>query len=355
MDKVMKHIVDSLRTEWTTPDDAGMMYITREGGYQGKTYDIDDLFWHIGFPTSRIDLQVDIKELIGVDYLWCKLYYFTGNRNDALIHSWDHLVSIIKHEKRYLFLKMRQPENSSGGYNIDPADLLDEIMHELRILKLERVLKQGMNVYRCRIHKKTENFSTSEQLGPPKPEKARSSRMNPAGISLMYAASNKDTAFAETANPTKENVGKIATIADFELLRDIRILDLTELPDIPSLYDDANRHKRDGITFLHSFMMDITKPVTKDGSEHLDYFPPQVVSEYIRHVYKDGNGNGVEGIAYTSAVDQAGKNDALFNQPGKNYALFLKQDDCCDDRSQAKGKAVLLRKDLLKRQALPTG
>ncbi len=124
----------------------------------------------------------------------------------------------------------------------------------------------------------------------------------------------------------------MATIAPFEALRNLRLLDLTDIPQIPSIYDAHKRGLRDGIKFLKGFLKDITQPVSKDGSEHIEFCPTQVVAEYLRFIYKDHAGNRLDGILYPSTrVTQ-----------GVCVALFLKDVDCCDDSSDAKNKSLLL-------------
>lgn len=54
--------------------------------------------------------------------------------------------------------------------------------------------------------------------------------------------------------------------------------------------------------------------------EHLDYYPTQVFSEYLRHIYRDKSGNAILGILYPSSV----------HKTGKSLVLFIEKDSICD-------------------------
>ena len=141
-------------------------------------------------------------------------------------------------------------------------------------------------------------------------EKASAGRMNPAGISYLYLAFDQQTALAEIHMVQSDQ----SAIGQFEVLRDLQILNLTKLPDLPSIFDDNRRDEREGQYFLKSFIEEISKPVTKDGSEHIDYVPSQVVSEYFALVFHTADKGRViwMGLFIPSAVHSGGRNLVLF-------------------------------------------
>ena len=63
--------------------------------------------------------------------------------------------------------------------------------------------------------------------------------MNPAGIPYLYAALDKTTARREIGVMKRTN--KSVFTAIFALTRPLLVLDLTELPPLPSLFDIANK------------------------------------------------------------------------------------------------------------------
>lgn len=132
--------------------------------------------------------------------------------------------------------------------------------------------------------------------------------MNPAGISYLYLAFSQETSLAEIQyNSTQE-----AGIGQFELSRDLNILDLTELPALPSIFDDSRRDEREELVFIKKFISEIKKPVKKDGSEHIEYVPSQIVSEYFAIIFQRKDGTKLDGIKYPSAILQRGVNLVLF-------------------------------------------
>ena len=134
-------------------------------------------------------------------------------------------------------------------------------------------------------------------------------RMNPAGISYFYCALQSGTAIAETV-PSPPVTAAVAT---FETTREISVLNLCELPPLPSLFDSAKRTEYEWLMFLHGFVAEISEPVRKDGREHIDYVPSQVVSEWFAQVFRPkGRKSRLDGLLYPSAVARGGKNLVLF-------------------------------------------
>lgn len=168
-------------------------------------------------------------------------------------------------------------------------------------------------LYRVRLTDSNSSLYTSfEELGPPPRENPGPGRMNPIGISYFYLSYEQETALAETVNrpPCMASIGKFCSKG--ELL----YLDLTELPSTPSIFDRSKAEEREGLLFLKSFVEAISKPTEKNGREHIEYLPSQVVSEYFAQVYRDPEDRPIDGIAYPSAVRPGGKNFVLFPRHG---------------------------------------
>jgi len=110
------------------------------------------------------------------------------------------------------------------------------------------------------------------------------------------------------------------SVAKFETARDAWVVDLTALPEFPSLFDEGRRHLRAPISFLRDFVEDLAKPIAKDGREHIEYVPTQIVTEYLRYVFRTETGHRVRGVIYQSAR----------NGGGKCCVLFFKNKHCCE-------------------------
>ena len=133
--------------------------------------------------------------------------------------------------------------------------------------------------------------------------------MNPVGIPYLYLAFEEQTALAETRVPQGQQV----TVSQWSPHRDLHVIDLTQHLRCPSIFSDK-RHKHEMVQFLYKFTDEISKPVAHDGSEHIEYVPTQVVSEYFAQAFKDAKSKRVDGLIYPSAVVQSGKNLVLFPQ-----------------------------------------
>jgi hypothetical protein len=101
-------------------------------------------------------------------------------------------------------------------------------------------------------------------------------------------------------------------VGAFTTKRELRILNLTELPTYPSIFDEEKRHISELLQFLNKFVREISKPVAKDGREHVEYVPSQVVCEYFAKVFRTEENESIDGIAYPSAIRPGGTNIVLF-------------------------------------------
>lgn len=234
-------------------------------------------------------------------------HWASSHQNEILSASWNNFVNVVKHDVRYFFSRIpNSKEFNSQWY--DPPQLLSIINHLANELNLVWTLPLGTSFYRVRVREEGADWILNQdQMGPPPAACAAAGRMNPAGISYLYLAFEQQTALAEVL----ERPPSGAAIAQFDAQRDLVILDLTNLPPLPSIFDDSCRDQREGLLFLSSFIEEISKPVRKDGREHVEYVPSQVVSEYFALSFQT-NSQPLDGIAYPSAVRPGGRNLVLF-------------------------------------------
>ena len=118
---------------------------------------------------------------------------------------------------------------------VDPAELLNVLEEILEALGLVRTLPKGTRFVRARKHPAKVSLHTADDLGPPPAEEAcLPNRMSPAGVPMFYGAIEEETSRAEIEFPDS---ALAATVATFETTRKISVVDLSELPDVPSLFD----------------------------------------------------------------------------------------------------------------------
>jgi RES domain-containing protein len=75
--------------------------------------------------------------------------------------------------------------------------------------------------------------------------------------------------------------------------------------------------------FIEDFVGSISSPAKKDGREHIDYVPSQVVSEFFAKAFRRASGEAIHGMVYPSAVKPGGRNVVLFPQLDDQRALIV--------------------------------
>lgn len=243
-----------------------------------------------------------------------------------MIYGWEDFVRTVKHKSRFFFSTISAP-NENVPTDHTPSEMLAEIGRAVSDLGLVRSWPVGSQLFRVRNREADAIWPLdATQLGPPSNEKAQAQRMNPAGISYFYLAKERETALAEVVREPHCQ----AAVALFRLCRDLWLLDLTQFPKFPSIFDRKHRAERELLLFLFAFTRQISEPVKKDGREHIDYVPSQVVSEYFAKIYRMADGNPLDGMAYESAVRPGGINIVLFppQQKSKSFSGLVEFSGC---------------------------
>ena len=240
------------------------------------------------------------------DVAWCERDWQIIKPGQALAVGWEEFSEAVKHETRFLFFTWkRDPYESTEPFEVRPDEILDELGKAIHRCRLVRRIRAGTHLFRVRGHKKGKRYSTPEELGPPPRQHAVSAgRMNAPGIVVMYGALEEETAFSEATGDYR-----FYSVAEFELLEDILVVDLTRVPQVPSIFE---KKPRESILFLRDFKKDVSRPITPDQKVHVEYTPTQVVSEYLRHRFLTSSGKAVSGVLYESSKVKRGTNAALF-------------------------------------------
>lgn len=284
-------------------------YESREGGYQAWHVDTYDLLLdNIGLELPNDDKDELLMALIGEvgDETWCEYDWLRLEEDRSLVFSWHDFCRTIKHNRRFFFHHLRRLEEFDPD-SCSALDLLHKVAEIAEEFSLIVDVAKGYRFYRARERKGKERHTTPASLGPPPPDAAtQSNRMNPPGISMLYGASSKKIAKLEVAS-------EAASIGVFEILRDARILDLTNIPPVPGFFTSADKRTILLLRFLHQFADLIVEPVTRDDRVHVDYIPTQVFTEFLRdHPFRKGR---IDGIKYKSSKSDQGSNIVLFSGP----------------------------------------
>lgn len=312
--EVVKIVDEVFRNRYTFyPDDSGLDLV-------GTLYDLTEADDHRVIETLE-------NSLIENDVYWPpdgehafydreRTYGYNEKGYEEHSYTWRQFRNAILHEQRF--------------FNKGALNRLNEIFDGLHLIRNEEnepavdwLIPGSENsvFYRARVSNDPLERSRilrdpANNLGPPPYKMRTAGRMNSSGIMTFYGAFDLKTCIAEL-RPT---VGETVAAAQFALNRRVLVLDTTGFSGKPeSIEIFAKTHiKRMRLwKFMTKFMSEIAQPCLPD-SEHLDYVPTQVVSEYLTHLHKLPRRyeRTIDGIIYRSAQNEDGKNIAIFGDAG---------------------------------------
>lgn len=340
IDDIMKLIIESIKTEYDNKKSNIRMW-DFEKNVWGDEYFIncEELIRKVDLNPRTNELVADISKALSFNGdQWSEKSSMNNSNEERDLINWIRFTIQIKHQVRYMFFKVKQIDiDSSESYpesyfRSEPFEILDVIGKYINDFNLKNLIEPfttRKSIFRVRFNKEDPNtpYSTAKELGPPDVNNAKySNRMSPAGIPMFYGALDEDTAIKETYDPDLKP--QKATIGIFKPIRQFKVLDFSNMVYIPSLFDDKKRRSRAAAKFLNSFIEDIKKPIKKDGREHVEYVPTQVVTEYFRYIFKDVEGDHIKGIIYPSTRHPG----------GKSIVLFFKSENCIDENEFEKLK-----------------
>ena len=195
-------------------------------------------------------------------------------------HDWQHFENSLKTETRYF---NRQVEQTLVSVFEGIDDFRTKTGRPI-------VLEAGPGTELAALYRARE-FQTEKELrdamkhpevdvGPPPKTKAQAGRMNAAGIAVFYGATDPEMALAEIRPP----VGSKVLIARFEIVRPLKLLDLTALNEVRddsgSLFDSEYRRRLQRAHFLRGLSQRISKPVMPND-QPLEYLPTQAIADFL--------------------------------------------------------------------------
>ena len=278
MNEVLGFIADGINSEYEDAANS-VHWESAEGGYTLGTMDSWELLEKIGLDVENDELRADLQKAF-FDRPWVHKDPYGDQLCDALRYSWEAFSELVKHGTRFVFFRISTADRSCG--ESEPHEFLDSLRHTVAETNLLRTIAAGQKWFRVHQHAAAETLSGAARLGAPPPKLASHNRMSPAGISLLYVSGDPNTAVVEGRS------GHLAetsfTIAEFENIRPLRILDLSTIETVPSLFDPDRRHMRMALIFLRHFAEEIAKPIS-DIEKPYEYVPTQVMTEYFRHLF----------------------------------------------------------------------
>ena len=331
MKDVIQFIAEGLNAEYEDPGNE-VHFESADGGYDLRLTDTRDLLSYLELGDSHPDVFEDLCDEF-CDHEWVHRDPYGDLECDALRYNWEAFAKQVKHRTRFVFFRLTTADKEAR--EPEPHEILISLHRIVNEVGLVRTLDPATRFYRAQLPKPGECLAGAgaKRLGTPLPESASHGRMSPAGIPMLYVAQDAQTAEAEKVSTYPATV----TTAEFTNLRPLRILDLSQIPDVPSLFDERKRHQRMPLIFLRNFAKEISKPISDDESPY-EYVPTQVMTEYFRHLFHlPSKKNPIPVAALDGIAFRSSKNDG-----GINYTLFIDQAACADHDTD-KGAVMLLQ------------
>ena len=330
LDLVLERILESIKYEWGDPACEGIAYESREGGWMWPITDTLDLLHQVGLSIESDNLREDIWTSLHTQE-WVKKDPYSLSLDQTLAIGWEKFSQFVKNKARFVFFRAVNPDYDKSQHDeIDPVRILETIENIIKEIGLIEVLPPDADLFRVRIVDLDDSPYKASELGPPPYEFATlANRMSPSGIPMFYGAFDKTTAIKETYFATSSE--KKAVIATFKPVRELQVIDLTKDIYVPSIFDEHARHMRSSIKFLIDFIQDFTKPIVRDDRSHIEYVPTQVVTEYIRHIFKSDGDLPIDGVIYPSSK----------NVGEKAIVIFADADQCVDNGASVESHHLL--------------
>lgn len=270
VDEILEHIAESVWSEYTNSDT-----LPRDEGE--VLFEVPlctaEVLMNEGFEADEEVLD-DIVGAFG-DRMWCRRDWERLRPDLRLISGWSDLKARLS-KSRYLFLLDDDPPDAidllMDPDAVPPGQLLSELEEGLPGLVAD--WPTGRPLVRARVHLSAQVVGDAASLGPPPPERATAQRMSPDGVAMFYGAEDAATAIAEVevhADAQRD----MTTVGRFRPQRVLRVVDLTDLAGIPSIFDAEKRHQRPFLRFVSHFAEDIARPAPSSGAPAM-YVPTQI-------------------------------------------------------------------------------
>ena len=328
-DVLIRFMLSCISSEYGEPNDEGLFW---DKGWVGEVFGIHDLLWELGVSIENDGLRSDILDSLS-DGQWCQRDFCHLNPSSALSSGWREFVNVVKHKSRYVFYRLEDESDYRAYEEIPPNVFLYALCDVISTLKLYKTLPIDTGIIRVRIHdKKKEIVNVSELAPPPEQYAIYPNRMSPSGIPMFYGAFDRKTAIGETYSIKKND--QVATVGTFCVLKPLNLIDFSKLPKPVGIFSECSRKERHGISFIREFLTDFTAPVKKDGREHIDYVPTQIISEHFRYIHNNPDGKKIDGIIYPSSKLR-GK---------KAIVLFCQNNNCVEEAKDDAHSILLLKK-----------
>ncbi|MEZ4271719.1 MAG: HEPN-associated N-terminal domain-containing protein [Myxococcota bacterium] len=315
-DVVIERIALCVSRYYTDPANE-LPYCGAEGGYLGPMYDTNEVLSDLGLDLDNSFLFDDIVASFDISE-WAEVNWATLRPAERRRHGWERFKEATMHSRRYTFWSMQVDEEDPWHPDSLPAGrMLTEIQTVIESCQIIKRLAPGTPLWRVRKHDISDIPNTPKDFSaPPNSVATQANRMSPAGISMFYGAEDLKTAVEETL-PARACRKRTASAACFRTMFELNVLDLVDLPALPSCFTEQPVPHREELRFLRIFAHEISKPVEDNEARSIKYVPTQAFTEHVRWQMKTGSGEPIDGICYRSS--RTGR---------RSYVLFCDNQHC---------------------------
>jgi hypothetical protein len=308
---LFEYMLETISRDWAASGESDQVPFSHEFRddpmFQPDEFETEQLLTKLGEPLGDGPLRDSFCQALPT--AWSHNDTWTGTRRQNLEWGWQDFSATLKNEKRYTTVRAPRIETSWGS-DTPPHKMLDHLANVIEQTGLVRPL-QERNLFRARKHGPGQPLASQEHLGAPAPQYAEAQRMSPAGISFFYGSADVETCLAEIRGLS----GELATVGRWRIKTPLVVLDLMDLPEVPSVFDSLYGDIRDLVGFIQWFVGEITRPVLAHDRPSVDYVPSQAVAEFIRFELEGTDQAGIAGVRFPSVARTGGVNVALFDGP----------------------------------------
>ncbi len=255
-----------------------------------------------GIPEDAVESVVDDLSFIWFDrdsgesrYGEDDPWFSRRSLADSLGHAWQEMEESLRSDDSVvdtqtllgtIFNNLTNDRDSTGSEVIieaGPAGSL-KTLYRGRTFQTDKALADALS-------------HPEQSLGPPPAGIGSAGRMNRLGQQAFYGATDAGICVAEVRPP----VGSRVALAEFEVTRPLRLLDMQRLAKIElatdaSLFDPATTAVVERRDFLRTLTQRLSAPIVPDLQDR-DYLVTQAVSDYLA----SHPGLCLDGIVYPSA------------------------------------------------------
>ena len=134
-------------------------------------------------------------------------------------------------------------------------------------------------------------------------------RINPMGISYLYASNRKETAALEA----RPHISQMVSIAEVVTSEDLTLFDLTR-----NVFDDDDSPDEEKRMFRKLLAHYFSKP---NYSGDQAYLVTQYISEYVKSNIQNTTGLHFDGLCFSSSLDRQGTNYVIFDTASPKYEI----------------------------------